>query len=765
MSLRNLAIKRISNDLKEIVNCPLEGIGIVSIDNDPMKYVVNIKLMMGLYEGYCIQLLLTFSDNYPTKPPKILIYPGQTINGEYHHHIYETEYKRNEGYFKGFCFDFLENNFMSVTEEHSGWNPGYTISSILLQVQNFLSHPDLPKQYLPKKEKIDYLLKSMDNYQRAFIVKEANGERTIIHTWKDPYPKMHIGFTKMGYSQNETTTDKGETNTPEGDNKKRLEEIKGNLTCYMLKYNYIDNPEILLGYPIVQNKNVYGKDKIELYPIPELLSYEAFKVQNNSTNINQLNLYFEQQNLKAANNEFYNFWLPIYINKDHYEKNKETILNSLKVIKKESEFKPEQIFEILPILLNKMIIGMFNGKSIISSAFINCYFQYVLLFKKLIKEYEDDFTKYATKKINLITKNDFDVSKNIVPDIGNFLMLMFYTNKELLNPEEMKKMWYVLIEEFFTRQMFWMFHGDECKNQMKNLLMKNNIDDSKLLDRIYLEKFENDPDFKMRYLDIFNKELHKLGIFEEIINILSKDYEILWQYNNNTGYARNMVIKRMTQSFKRLFNECTQESRNKLKEIILEKMNFSIFFERELNEIKDDVYNSFKIDELLKDKNIKNKDEILEYAFKSQRGNQLLIITFFAQKKIEEKDFLENLEKNYGVYLDIDTFVKEMKQKLNEIKGFKQLYEYIGSDFGKDKDEIELLIEGYQRAKEKGYIREKNNNKRIDHSRVYRTQNNWNYNHKGYDNRGFYRNNFNNQYEWNNGYRRPGMNYRGGYYY
>ena len=79
MSSRKLAIKRINNDLKEITNCPLEGIGIVSIDNDPMKYVVNIQLMMGLYEGYCIQLLLTFSDNYPTNPPKILIYPGLKV--------------------------------------------------------------------------------------------------------------------------------------------------------------------------------------------------------------------------------------------------------------------------------------------------------------------------------------------------------------------------------------------------------------------------------------------------------------------------------------------------------------------------------------------------------------------------------------------------------------------------------------------------------------------------------------------------------------
>ena len=126
MNSKKLSIKRINNDLKEITNCPLEGIGIASIDNDPMKYVVNIQLMMGLYEGYCIQLLLTFSDNYPTNPPKILIYPGQTIDGTYHHHIFDdySSYNNNEhAYFKGFCFDFLENNYMSISEEHSGWNP------------------------------------------------------------------------------------------------------------------------------------------------------------------------------------------------------------------------------------------------------------------------------------------------------------------------------------------------------------------------------------------------------------------------------------------------------------------------------------------------------------------------------------------------------------------------------------------------------------------------------------------------------------------
>ena len=137
-----LSLKRINKDMKEITKSPNEGIGIISLNNDPMKYIVNIRLMAGIYEGYCIQLLLTFSENYPSKPPKILIYPGQAIDGQYHHHIFPDSSKdENNLHFKKFCFDLLENDFMSTSAENTGWNPSYSISSLLLQVQNFLSDP------------------------------------------------------------------------------------------------------------------------------------------------------------------------------------------------------------------------------------------------------------------------------------------------------------------------------------------------------------------------------------------------------------------------------------------------------------------------------------------------------------------------------------------------------------------------------------------------------------------------------------------------
>ena len=144
MTTKSLAIKRINKDIKEITKSPIEGIGIVSLSNDPMNYIVNIKLLEGPYKNYCVQLLLTFPENYPTKPPKMLIYPNQAIDNQYHHHIF-PDFKRDETgkCFKKFCIDLLDNDFMSTKDEYTGWNPSYTISSVLLQVQHFLSDPDM----------------------------------------------------------------------------------------------------------------------------------------------------------------------------------------------------------------------------------------------------------------------------------------------------------------------------------------------------------------------------------------------------------------------------------------------------------------------------------------------------------------------------------------------------------------------------------------------------------------------------------------------
>ena len=696
---KSILINRISNDMREIEQNPLEGIGIVSIENDPMKYVVNMMLMTGPYKGFCIQLILTLPENFPIIPPKILIYPDQIISG-FHHHIFSEHYHNNsENNYEGFCIDLLQNNFMSTNEAHTGWNPSYSLSSILLQVQNFISDPDL--HYDPPKSMVDNLMIKMKDYKRSFKVIDDKGERTIVHTWTNPYPPMYF---KSKTNNNESISSEihpeNHIKSDDKNNIQKLHLIKENLSCYLLKDNYIDNPNIILGYPIVQT---FYKNKKELYPIPQLLSYEGFKAQIENNNNSDIFYYmFEQnQNVKAANNEFFNNWLPIYVNDEHFKKNMRTILNAIKDIKNETSFNASQIFDILPLILNKMIIGIFEGKSVISSSFITSYFHYVLLFKKLCIEFEDEFNVFFNHKINLIRMNDYEVNKRIVPDIGNFFMLMFFSNKDL-KTEEMKKIRIGLFEEYFTRQMFWIFHSDQ---RTKYLILQNlfKINDEKYLNKIYLERFEEDPNFEIDYRDLFNKGLHNLGIFNDVVDIISNDSNFLYSFYNDKKVASDQAKKRMEQSFKKLFDECSPEGKSKLKELILDKMHFYKFFG--IQDIIQILYDSFKVDEILEQYKLQNLDEILKNAYESQRGNQLLLITIFTLKKMEEKGFMEELEKNYGIFLEVDKFVEELKIKLNEIKSFKALYEYVGAEFGKDKTELELIIEGYRKAKKMKYIR------------------------------------------------------------
>ena len=377
--MNTLCLNRISKDLKELIQAPLEGIGIISLDNDPKKYLVNIKIMYGIFEGYCLQLLLTFSDQYPIKPPRILIYPGQCFDNTYHHHIFQSEIKDEKNqYFNKFCFDLLDNDFLPTSSEaHTGWNPSYTISTLLLQVQTFLANPDFPNGYIPDKEKIDELFKSMDNYEKWFIIKNDNDEEIIkVHTWKNPYPEMY--FKK----NSDVIVINKNINIIENEENNKLKVIKENLTCFISRINYIDNKNMILGYPIQKLSNG------ALIPLPEILSYDCYieessKINNNNGSdghdinnlfnvnyitfpirrvdyellrlfsysgspifLNRSNRRFRPTNLsqilfnfngnsnfifkivpsyKSPNNELYDSWLPIYINDEHFEKNK-TIL-------------------------------------------------------------------------------------------------------------------------------------------------------------------------------------------------------------------------------------------------------------------------------------------------------------------------------------------------------------------------------------------------------------------------------------------------------
>ena len=429
MNSKNLSIKRISNDIKELYLNPIEGIGIISLNNDIKKYVVNIMLLTGPYKDYCLQLLLTFPENYPIKPPKILIYPEQLFDNLYHHHVFNDDTKDENGKcFKKLCIDLLDNDFMSTKDENTGWNPSYTISTLLIQVQIFLSNPDLSENSMPKPYQIKELMESMNNYKRIFYLNDENGESIKIHTWKEPYPKMYFKETKeININTSLTDSDKNKI-------------IKENLTCFISKLNILDDPNIILGYPIIQ------KDSNEIYPIPEILSYEGYLSQISNEEPNKFS-----KSLKSANNQYYDKWLPIYINKNNFELNKQTILNSFSIIKfglsgeKKYDFKSEYIHEIMAELLGKMICHIKDKK--ISDSYLRAFFQYILLYKKLSELYPFQIKEF----FNNISISQIDINSTI----SNLIIVSFFDNLDILEKflnELRKKMKNNLAYQVFIKE-------------------------------------------------------------------------------------------------------------------------------------------------------------------------------------------------------------------------------------------------------------------------------------------------------------------------
>ena len=551
--MNSFCLSRIIKDLKEIAKSPLEGIGIVSLDNDPKKYIVNMKIMSGIFEGYCIQLLLTFPDNYPIQPPRILIYPGQCLDNTYHHHIFDSDLTDEQGrHFNKFCFDLLENDFLPTSSiAHTGWNPSYTISTLLLQVQTFLINPDFPNGYIPEKEKIDILMKSMDTYEKSFTLKNDKNENIKrVHTWKNPYPEMYFK-NSLNKINNNTIENK------QDDKINSFNKIKENLTCFISRLNYIDNRNIILGYPIQKLRNG------ALLPIPEVLSYESFIEQSSKKNNSYYNGFYGFNNLyfnllnedffliptlisgptffpnrtfriqralntflfnenndsnyydynsgnsyKSANNELYDSWLPIYINDENFEKNKTTILNYFSILKfgnsgeKKFDFHPKYIFEIMINILSEMIKKIIDKN--FSTPLLTSFFQYCLMFKKLEKKYNDTFKEY--KKFYLeysinelkktkIQRGCFDLKKNLL----GLLILFLFSNEKL---------------------------NDDMKKKIKNYILQYK---TSIISYI----------FKTKIIDnIFNigsliKDLKKFNLFDEIYSAV---------YSELKGYSTETIL-------------------------------------------------------------------------------------------------------------------------------------------------------------------------------------------------------------------------------
>jgi len=231
--------------------------------------------------------------------------------------------------------------------------------------------------------------------------------------------------------------------------------------------------------------------------------------------------------------------------------------------------------------------------------------------------YSEEFKQYLLIILKKIQLNKNEINKENLPDLGNFFVLLFFSDFYSKLKNEIKSN---LFEEFISRQFYWILHARNSAEKKETLIKEFLANDKNLAYNYYLDNLK--PHMKIPKIE-----------------------KILTDY-------------------------CPPE----------------IF-----SELKDTT-----------------KNKLLDYYFKNNQGNKLLMISYLAAEKIKDKILFEKLEKFSGVISekDADEFLLEIKEKTDKTMSLFGLSKLISLDdyFESKRESFDKFIYCYYRAEEKKYV-------------------------------------------------------------
>ena len=132
---KSFSLQRLMHDLNEIKNQinPIEGVSACPLDDNFYEWHGNVKAIAdNVYKGAVLHFKFNFPKDYPLSAPKIYI-----LNKDFIH--------PNVLYDGSICLDLLTK----IKEPYIGWKSGYTVLSILIQLQNFFF--DIDENFINEK--------------------------------------------------------------------------------------------------------------------------------------------------------------------------------------------------------------------------------------------------------------------------------------------------------------------------------------------------------------------------------------------------------------------------------------------------------------------------------------------------------------------------------------------------------------------------------------------------------------------------------------
>ena len=389
---KSFSLQRLMHDYNEITHqqIPIPGVSALPLDNDIYEWHGNVKgVADNVYKGAVLHFKISFPKDYPLSPPTVYL-----LNSQLKHPNVMPD--------KRICIDIFEKDKGS----YKGWKSGYTVLSILLQLQMFFF--DVEESFLTIENKKE--IQENLNLMAEFKCPQCK-HRGSSNPYPD-FPKVNEQNTKMTQEQYQECK-------------------KKEICCYHRKTNFEEGP---LGLGISISKIPRTG---EIKGITPRFDFVAFKT------------YTKERLRVAFNGEPFTHWFPLY-----FGVKKKEFLNSLNkaisMIAKGNtkEFKTDLILKVMPKFFNYICLNIMSERVHNSSRAIEILIYVYRILIILAQEYPE-FKAEANKNLEEFIKNPEQRIKDKTPSLGDLLVMLSISDHKI---EELLPAY---ISEQMDRQIFW----------------------------------------------------------------------------------------------------------------------------------------------------------------------------------------------------------------------------------------------------------------------------------------------------------------------
>ena len=410
---KTLSLKRLLHDYEEIKNqvVPIPGVSASPLDDDMYEWHGNIKsLVDNIYKGAVLHFSFSFPRDYPLSPPTVHL-----LNKDFTHpNVLEGG---------RICLDMFEKK----DRDYKGWKSGYTVLSILLELQSFFF--DVDEHFLTEENK----LKIKD---QLIAMSEFNCPSCKHKGSSNPFP----GFPEKNELNTKLTQDE------------YAKAKKAEICCYYTKESFEKVP---IGLGINIFKIPRNGQLNSVIPCFDFISLKAFSRE-------RLRVSFEGKR--------FSHWFPLYFGE---EEKKDKFLNSAtKAISmiangNTKEFKPDQIMKVMSKFFGAVVLSIIKENVHNSSRALELViyiYRILILFVKAFPEFKEEVNKSVENFIN----DPEQRIKTKTPSLNDLLIMLSISDHKI---EEILPSY---ISEQLDRQILWILME---LPELEELINSSEIDD------------------------------------------------------------------------------------------------------------------------------------------------------------------------------------------------------------------------------------------------------------------------------------------------